>query len=89
MFGNNGKIDFDTIARNMFGANADKYKEMAQSMQPNQMNELMMKFQALPPEKKQQFMNEIQQEVNKIKQNNGNNINNGITGVPNITKIRF
>lgn len=89
MFGNNGKMDFDVIARTMFGPDADKYKEMARNMQPNQMNDLMMKFQALPQEKKQQFMNEIKQEMNKIQQNNGNNTNNGNFGVPGITKVRF
>ena len=72
------KLDFDTIARNMFGANADRYKEMAQGLNQNQMQELMLKFQNLPNDKKQQFMKEINGEVEKIKNSNGSPAPTGI-----------
>lgn len=72
------KYDFDTIARNMFGANADRYKEMAQGLNQNQMQELMMKFQNLPNDKKQQFMKEINSEVEKIKNSSGSSVPTGI-----------
>lgn len=72
------KIDFDTIARNMFGANADRYKEMAQGLNQNQMQELMLKFQNLPNDKKQQFMKDINSEVEKIKNSSGSSIPTGI-----------
>lgn len=72
------KLDFDTIARNMFGANADRYKEMAQGLNQNQMQELMMKFQNLPNDKKQQFMKEINGEVEKIKNSSGSQVPTGI-----------
>lgn len=72
------KLDFDTIAKNIFGANADRYKQMAQGLSPTQMNDLMMKFQSLPPEKRQGFLNEMQNEVNKIKNSNGSPAPTGI-----------
>ncbi|MGL4308185.1 MAG: hypothetical protein ACRCRV_04775 [Cetobacterium sp.] len=72
------KLDFDTIARNMFGANADRYKEMAQGLNQNQMQELMLKFQNLPNDKKQQFMKDINSEVEKIKNSNGSSVPTGI-----------
>lgn len=72
------KLDFDTIARNMFGANADRYKEMAQGLNQNQMQELMLKFQNLPNDKKQQFMKDINSEVEKIKNSSGSSIPTGI-----------
>lgn len=72
------KLDFDTIARNMFGANADRYKEMAQGLNQNQMQELMLKFKNLPNDKKQQFMKDINSEVEKIKNSSGSSIPTGI-----------
>lgn len=72
------KLDFDTIARNMFGANADRYKEMAQGLNQNQMQELMLKFQNLPNDKKQQFMKDINSEVEKIKNSSGSSVPTGI-----------
>lgn len=72
------KLDFDTIARNMFGSNADRYKEMAQGLNQNQMQELMLKFQNLPNDKKQQFMKDINSEVEKIKNSNGSSVPIGI-----------
>ena len=78
------KLDFDTIARNMFGANADRYKEMAQGLNQNQMQELMLKFQNLPNDKKQQLMQplpliyDINSEVEKIKNSSGSSIPTGI-----------
>lgn len=72
------KLDFDTIARNMFGANADRYKEMAQGLNQNQMQELMLKFQNLPNDKKQQFMKDINSEVEKIKNSSGSSVTTGI-----------
>lgn len=72
------KLDFDTIARNMFGANADRYKEMAQGLNQNQMQELMLRFQNLPNDKKQQFMKDINSEVEKIKNSSGSSIPTGI-----------
>lgn len=82
------KIDFDIIAKNIFGANAETYKQLAQGLSQPQMNDLMMKFQSLPNDKKQQFMKEIQQEVEKIKNNPTNNNGPSNTGVA-ITKGRW
>ncbi|MGL5718581.1 MAG: hypothetical protein ACRCX2_36590 [Paraclostridium sp.] len=68
MFGNEGKktIDLDVIARNIFGADAERFKQMAQNMNQQQINEIMAKFQSLPQDKKQQFLSEIQGEIAKV-----------------------
>lgn len=69
MIGDEKKLDFDIIARNIFGADAERFKQMAQGMNQNQINEIMMKFQNLPQDRKQQFLREIQNEVSRINKN--------------------
>lgn len=77
MFGNEGKgtVNFDTIAKNIFGSDAENFKRMAQNMNQQQINEIMMKFQSLPQEKKQQFLKEVQEEINRTsKSSNATNV---------------
>ncbi|MGL6023785.1 MAG: hypothetical protein ACRC0F_04140 [Cetobacterium sp.] len=73
------EINFDTIAKNLFGDDAVKFKQMTEKMSKEEMENIMQKFQQIPLQKREQFMQDIQESVKKICGSPG-------TG---ITKVRY
>ncbi|MGL5126134.1 MAG: hypothetical protein ACRC6U_09185 [Fusobacteriaceae bacterium] len=73
------EINFEAIAKNLFGDDAQKFKEMTETMSKAEMDGIMQKFQQIPLQKREQFMQEVQAGIKKASETSG-------TG---ITKVRY
>lgn len=79
------EMNFDDIARQIFGAKADEYKDRLQKMSPNQIEELKQQFVATPDAYRKSLMDEITKSLDSLKNTNAAGPMNG----PAFTKVRY
>ncbi|MGL4759260.1 MAG: hypothetical protein ACRCXZ_08035 [Patescibacteria group bacterium] len=60
------ELNFEVIAKNLFGDDARKFKAMTEKMSKSEMEDLMQKFQQIPLQKREQFMQEVQESIKKV-----------------------
>lgn len=81
-------FNFDDIARQLFGPQADEYKKMLERLSPAEIQKLKQDFEKTPFEYRQRLANEVKSKLNGVSGSNAVN-NSSFPGIPGITKVRY
>lgn len=82
-------MDFDNIARQLFGAKADEYKKMLQQMSAQDLEKIKQQFMSVPLDQRKKLSEEVQHALNQKIKNNSQGQQPVTHGMPGIVKVRY
>lgn len=56
-------VDLDTLARKIFGPAADQYKNMANNLSKQDMNNIINSFMSIPENRRKEYLNEVKNSI--------------------------